>query len=74
MPFPLNDDSGNIDVGLDTLVRQDSTAVDVDLVSDGDIVTEDADVLETGPSADGAVPADDGALDPCVVLDLRARE
>jgi hypothetical protein len=53
-------------------VGQDTAAVDVDLVTNGDIVAEDRDVLEAGPLADGAVPADNGALDPCVILDLGA--
>lgn len=66
----LHDDGGNIDVGLDALVGQDAATVNVDLVANGDIVTQDSDVLETGPLADAAVPADNGALDPGVVLDL----
>ena len=53
---------------------QDGTAVDVDLVANGDVVAGDGDVLEAGPAADGRVPADDSALDPGVVLDLDVGE
>ena len=66
----LHDNGRDVDVGLDSLVGQNAAAVDVDLVSDGDVVAEDSDVLETRPAADGAVPANDGALNPGVVLDL----
>lgn len=51
-----------------------AAAVDVDLIADGHVVAEDGDVLEARPLADGALPADDGALDPCVVLNLRVLE
>lgn len=63
---------GRVDVRLDALVGEDAAAVDVDLVTDSDIVTQDGNVLETGPAADSAVPADDGALDPGVIPDLGA--
>lgn len=49
---------------------QDAATVDIDLVANGNIVTENSHVLETGPAADGAVPANNRRLDPCVVLDL----
>lgn len=65
-----HNDGGNVNVGLDRLVGQDAATVDVDLVANGDIVTENSHVLETGPAADGAVPANNRRLDPCVVLDL----
>lgn len=45
-------------------------AVAVDFVADGDIVAQYGDILHARPSADGAVPADDCALHPCVLLDL----
>lgn len=51
-------------------MRQNATTVDVDLVANGNIVTENSHVLQTGPAADGAVPANNRRLDPCVVLDL----
>lgn len=55
-------------------MRQDRAAVDVDLVSDGDVVAEDGDVLKTRPLPDAGVPAHDRGLDPGVVLDLAALE
>lgn len=65
-----HNNGGNVNVGLDRLVGQDAATVDVDLVANGNIVTENSHVLETGPAADGAVPANNRRLDPCVVLDL----
>lgn len=70
----LHDDGGHIDVDLDALVRQDAPSVDVDLVADGDVVAEHADVLQASPLAHGGVPADDGALHPRMVLDLGTGE
>ena len=66
----LHDDGGDVHVGLDGLVRQDAAAVDVDLVTDCDIVAEDGHVLEARPFADDAVPAHNGLLNPSMVLDL----
>lgn len=51
-------------------MRQDAASINIDFVANGNIVTENSHVLETGPAADGAVPANDRRLDPCVVLDL----
>lgn len=65
-----HDNGGHVDVGLDGLVRQDAAAVDVDLVANGHVVAENSHVLEAGPAADGAVPANNRRLDPGVVLDL----
>ena len=48
---------------------QNRTAVDVDFVANGDIVAEYSHVLETSPLANSAVPADNGRLDPGMVLD-----
>jgi hypothetical protein len=62
-------DELTVDVLLDGLVGQDGTAVDVDFITNGDIVTQNSDILETSPLANGAVPANDGRLDPGVVLD-----
>jgi hypothetical protein len=59
-----------INVLLDALVRQDGATVNIYLISDGNIITQDSDVLQTSPAADGAVPSDNGRLDPGVVLDL----
>lgn len=69
-----HNDRRHIDIRLDRLVRQDASAVDVDLITDRHIVTQHRDVLQTRPSAHGAVPPDDGGLDPGVVLDLGALE
>ncbi|KAG5517902.1 hypothetical protein PMAC_000357 [Pneumocystis sp. 'macacae'] len=60
-----------LDVLVDAFVWEDGAAVDVDLVSDGYF---GGDVFEAGPLADSGVPADDGALDPCMVADLGALE
>lgn len=51
-------------------MRQDAATVDVDLVANRNIITQDGNVLQARPPANCAVPADDGALDPGVVLDL----
>ena len=53
---------------------QNAATVDINLVANRDVVAEHSHVLETGPLADSAVPADNGALDPRVVLDLGARQ
>jgi hypothetical protein len=50
-------------------VGQDGATVDVDLVANGDVVTENSYVLQTRPLADGAVPADNSRLNPRMVLD-----
>jgi hypothetical protein len=70
----LHDDRGSVDVLLDRLVRQDGATVDVDLVADRDVVSQYGHVLETCPLADGAVPANNGRLDPSVVLDAAILE
>ena len=46
---------------------QDGSTVDVKLILDGHIVTQNGNVLNPGPSTDGRVPTDDGAHDPGVV-------
>ena len=53
---------------------EDAASVNVDLIGNGNIVTENGDVLETCPLSDAGVPADNGGLDPGVVLDLAALE
>lgn len=55
-------------------MRQHRAAIDVDLVTNGHIVTEDGNVLQTSPLADSAVPADNSRLDPSVVLDTAVLE
>lgn len=59
-----------VDVLLDRLVGQNGTTVDINFVTDGDIVTEHRDILQPSPLANRAVPADNGGLDPGVILDL----
>ncbi|KFY11986.1 hypothetical protein V492_04157 [Pseudogymnoascus sp. VKM F-4246] len=70
----LHDDGWSIDVSLDSLVRQDRAAIDVDLIGDRDVVSQDRDVLKTRPLAYAGVPSNDSGLDPGVVLDLAALE
>ena len=48
---------------------QDRSTVYVKLILDGNVVSEDGDVLHSGPSTDGRVPTDDRGLDPRVVPD-----
>lgn len=49
---------------------QNRAAIDIHLVSNGDIVTQDRDILQASPLANGAVPTDNSRLDPSMVLDL----
>lgn len=70
----LHDDGWCIDISLNGLVGEDATSVNVDLVGNGDIVTENRDVLETCPLSDAGVPTNDGGLDPGVVFNLAALE
>lgn len=70
----LHDNLRSFDIVLDGLVRQDLTTVDIDLVLDGDVFTQDGDAFQSGPSTDGGVPTDDGGLDESVVLDLGVLE
>lgn len=51
-------------------MRQDRTAIDIYFVRNGDIVTQNSDIFQTSPLAYGAVPTDNGRLDPGVILDL----
>jgi hypothetical protein len=70
----LHDDGGRVDVLLDGLVGQDRAAVYVDLVANGHVVAQYRHVLEARPLADCAVPANNGRLDPCMVLDTAVLE
>lgn len=63
-----------INVLLDALMWQDSTTIDINLVTNCDIITQHCNVLQTRPSTDNRVPADDSALDISVLLDLRVLE
>lgn len=53
----LHDDGRNLDISFDALVRQDTSTIHVNLVTDGNIVTKDSDVFETSPATDGRSPA-----------------
>lgn len=46
---------------------QHGCAVDVQLVLDRDVITENGDVLDSSPSTDAAIPTDDGAGDPSMI-------
>lgn len=70
----LHDDGGSVDILLDRLVGQDGTAIDVNLIANGDVVTENSDILQTRPLANSAVPANNGRLDPGMVLDAAVLE
>lgn len=65
-----HNDGRNVNIGLDGLVGQNAAAVDVNLISDCDIVTENGHILQSRPSTYSAVPANNGRLDPGMVLDL----
>jgi hypothetical protein len=58
-----------LDIGFDALVWQHTSAVDVDLITDCDIVSENSHIFQSGPSTNSGVPADNGAFDPGVILD-----
>ena len=53
---------------------KNASAVDIDLIADGDIITENCYILQASPPAHSAVPANNGALDPGMILDLGSRE
>lgn len=55
-------------------MRQDAATVDIDLITNSDVVTEDRHVFQTGPFSNTAVPANDCALNPGMVLDLGSRK
>jgi hypothetical protein len=55
-------------------VRENAATIDIDLVANADIVAQNGNVLQPCPLTNGAIPANDGALDPRVVLDLGAGE
>lgn len=40
-----------LNVGLDALVRQDASTIDVDLVADGDVLAKNGDVFQSSPAA-----------------------
>ena len=59
-----------INICFDRLVRQDASTIDINLISNCHIITQDCDVLQPSPFTDDTVPADNGALDPSMILDL----
>ena len=63
-----------VNVLLDRLVRQNRTTINVNLITNRNIITKHSHVLETRPLAHGAVPADNRRLDPSVVLDAAVLE
>lgn len=63
-----------VNVLLDRLVRQNRSTINVNLIANRNIITKHSHVLETRPLAHGAVPADNRALDPSVVLDAAVLE
>ena len=73
-PSTLHNNGRHININFNALVRQDGSSINVDLISNCHIVTEDTDVLQPRPFSYSRVPAYDCALNPCVILDLGARE
>ena len=63
-----------IHILLDAFMRQDTAAVDINLIPNRHVVPQHANVLQPRPLANRAVPADNRALDPRVVFDLTARQ
>lgn len=59
-----------INVLFDALMRQDTATVHVNLISNRNVVSQYGAILQTCPAANCTVPANDCALDPCVLLDL----
>jgi len=51
-----------------------SGTVDINFISNRDIVAENRDVFQTRPSPNSAVPPNNRAFDPCMVLDPGALE
>jgi len=63
-----------VNVLLDRLVRQNRTTINVNLITNRNVITKHSHVLKTRPLAHGAVPADNRRLDPSVVLDAAVLE
>lgn len=63
-----------VNILLDALVWQDAATVHVNLVTDSHIITQNSDVLQPCPSANCAIPTNDGALNPSVLLNLAISE
>ena len=54
--------------------RGSGITIDIDFIGNCNIITQNTNVLQSGPAADGAVPAYDGALHPGMVFDSRTIE
>jgi len=50
-------------------LKRTRSTVDVKFILDGHIVSQNSDIIYSCPSTDNRVPANDGTLDPCMVLD-----
>jgi hypothetical protein len=50
------------------------STIDINFISNRDIVAENSDIFKTCPSSHRAVPPDDRALHPCMILDAGAVE
>jgi len=66
----LHDNRWCINVRLDFFVGQNGSSINIDFVGNGNIITQYGDVLKASPSAYTAVPANNRALDPGMVLDF----
>lgn len=64
----IRDRVHTVDILFDGFVRQDRTTIDIDFISNRDIITQNRDILQTGPSSNGTVPANDRRLDPGVIF------
>lgn len=65
----LHDNFRLFDIASNGLVRQDTTTVDINLILDFNIVTKNRNILDTGPSTNSRVPANNGALHISMGLD-----
>lgn len=63
-----------VNVLLDALVGENRSSIDINFITDGDVVTKNRHVLETSPPTDGAVPANDAGLYPGMVFNLAVLE
>jgi len=58
-----------IDIRLDRFVWKNGSAIHIDLVANGNVITKHGYILQSSPFADGAVPSHNRRLDPGVILD-----
>lgn len=75
---PINSDESveqlTIHILLDTLMRQYTPPIHINLIPNRHIIPQHTHILQPRPPANAAVPPDNRALDPRVVLDLAARQ